>query len=427
MIFTISFAHNPKLVYNTDNLLLLLKKDNQMPSQISYTEEQKNNILKISEFITNLALSGRFEDLKNKKLFLKGRAGTVCVISNNQYFHVNNKITKMEESWWQDPDKEEGYYDLSYEEMVKLTKNIFEEAQKIIPSTEIKYYPLKSLPEFSRRLPEYNFVEILHYELNKNNPNIILISNLINKGVNINKRYRKRKRRTPLHIAAQKGDLEIVKLLLDNGAKPNKKDKYGSTPFFLAAKKRRDNIVEEFLNRGIKNIGCREPYLYTVYKFDLIHGTISTFIGVNQLFTGGIAIFSAAYLMGNKIIKYLDIPIETRKKIKELKAKIKQKKREEAKQKKQDKKLERQKKREEASQKNKDSKTIELPETTTGVTELSYTHKLPTTIVPTTWLKNSEGVRTASTTQEARADAWRQQIAIIPSNNLLNARQTPQI
>ena len=41
---------------------------------------------------------------------------------------------------------------------------------------------------------------------------------------------------TPLYIAATRGHLEIVKLLLTKGGNPNAKDRYGKTPLSFYAK-----------------------------------------------------------------------------------------------------------------------------------------------------------------------------------------------
>ena len=49
---------------------------------------------------------------------------------------------------------------------------------------------------------------------------------------------------TPLHSAAQKGSKEIVKLLLQRGAKKDTKDSWGRTPVDLALRKNRTDIAE---------------------------------------------------------------------------------------------------------------------------------------------------------------------------------------
>lgn len=39
---------------------------------------------------------------------------------------------------------------------------------------------------------------------------------------------------TPLHLAAQECSLEVARLLLDHGARPDEPNQYGNTPLFLA-------------------------------------------------------------------------------------------------------------------------------------------------------------------------------------------------
>ncbi|KIJ05104.1 hypothetical protein PAXINDRAFT_33147, partial [Paxillus involutus ATCC 200175] len=50
--------------------------------------------------------------------------------------------------------------------------------------------------------------------------------------------------RTPLHLACSKGHLNIVELLVQNGANLNVQDNYFSTPLHLACSKGHLNIVE---------------------------------------------------------------------------------------------------------------------------------------------------------------------------------------
>ncbi|MDC0857561.1 ankyrin repeat domain-containing protein [Rickettsiales bacterium] len=56
--------------------------------------------------------------------------------------------------------------------------------------------------------------------------------------------------RTPLHIAAQNGHPEIVKLLLDRGAEVNQAGRYGTTPLHIAAHRGHREAVQLLLDRG---------------------------------------------------------------------------------------------------------------------------------------------------------------------------------
>ena len=53
--------------------------------------------------------------------------------------------------------------------------------------------------------------------------------------------------------AAEHGHLEVVKLLLDNGAKLNTKREYGVTALKVARKKGHNTIVELLKSRGAKD------------------------------------------------------------------------------------------------------------------------------------------------------------------------------
>ncbi|KAK8891011.1 hypothetical protein M9Y10_028214 [Tritrichomonas musculus] len=59
------------------------------------------------------------------------------------------------------------------------------------------------------------------------------------------------KQRTPLHIACQTGNLELVHTLTLQGAKPDVTDILGRTPVHYAADANRANILEFFIERGI--------------------------------------------------------------------------------------------------------------------------------------------------------------------------------
>lgn len=57
--------------------------------------------------------------------------------------------------------------------------------------------------------------------------------------------------RTALSFAADRGNLDIARLLVDRGADPNKKDTfYGATPVSWAIQKGHASIVRLFLERG---------------------------------------------------------------------------------------------------------------------------------------------------------------------------------
>lgn len=78
---------------------------------------------------------------------------------------------------------------------------------------------------------------------------VAAVKSLLAQGVNVNTTYRYD--RTPLSFACDRGNSEIVKLLLDAGATVNTKDSfYGATPLTWASSKGYVEIVGMLLERG---------------------------------------------------------------------------------------------------------------------------------------------------------------------------------
>ena len=68
---------------------------------------------------------------------------------------------------------------------------------------------------------------------------------------------------TPLHVAASHGRIEVVKILLNNGADMNAKTEDGHTPLHWAASHGHTEIVKIFLNNGADmNAKTRWPYAF---------------------------------------------------------------------------------------------------------------------------------------------------------------------
>jgi hypothetical protein len=78
---------------------------------------------------------------------------------------------------------------------------------------------------------------------------IKLAKKLINKGHNLNT-VEEPSGDTYLHVAARKGYLEIVELLLEKGAAINAQNRFGATPLMAAAANERKEVVKLLMERG---------------------------------------------------------------------------------------------------------------------------------------------------------------------------------
>ncbi|XP_070560828.1 ankyrin-1-like isoform X2 [Ptychodera flava] len=77
---------------------------------------------------------------------------------------------------------------------------------------------------------------------------------LLENGADVN-RLTKQKR-GPLHFAAARGHTEVVKLLLDEGSEINQRDRYLLTARDVAENKRHDDVVDLLEERGAKDLAC---------------------------------------------------------------------------------------------------------------------------------------------------------------------------
>ncbi|KAL3068977.1 hypothetical protein niasHS_015692 [Heterodera schachtii] len=104
-----------------------------------------------------------------------------------------------------------------------------------------------------------NGLSIIHYLVDNNNFDECKF--LIDKGVNVNQKTADNLlRSTPLHLACENGQLEIVKLLVEEGkADIEIANSDGDTALKLAKAKKKDDVVHYLVEKGAKDIEERFP------------------------------------------------------------------------------------------------------------------------------------------------------------------------
>jgi len=96
--------------------------------------------------------------------------------------------------------------------------------------------------EYEFKKKEYTVPEAVKFEKNSTK-----LQKLIDENADINKQTIDFS--TGLHIAAQKGNFELVKMLLDAKANPKLKDKCGKIPLHYAIEDSKKDIVKELLTK----------------------------------------------------------------------------------------------------------------------------------------------------------------------------------
>ena len=83
-----------------------------------------------------------------------------------------------------------------------------------------------------------------------------------------------KKGRTPLHVAASKGEKKLAQILLDGGADPNKANHYGSTALHWAAKNGHKDMAQLLLDVGADPNGANKVG-WTVLHAAVLSGQIN--------------------------------------------------------------------------------------------------------------------------------------------------------
>lgn len=108
---------------------------------------------------------------------------------------------------------------------------------------------------FVEEVTGFNFN--MHSAISKGQKGVV--RNLLRKGANPNERYLDR---TPIHLAASKGDVDILKILIDAGAKVDVRSPHGSTPLESAVLNGHLKVVQMIVEHGA-NIDSQDSRYYT--------------------------------------------------------------------------------------------------------------------------------------------------------------------
>ncbi|KXX79505.1 Histone-lysine N-methyltransferase EHMT1 [Madurella mycetomatis] len=82
-------------------------------------------------------------------------------------------------------------------------------------------------------------------------------------------------RSTPLILAAERGDVATVKVLLETGANIEAQDSDGKTPLILATMNRHEAVVELLLEKGAQVNVCCDSGRYTPLLIAASHGHLA--------------------------------------------------------------------------------------------------------------------------------------------------------
>jgi len=114
---------------------------------------------------------------------------------------------------------------------------------------------------------EYKYEELIRAITDDNDDNVESIvtenNNILVFDLNQQDKYGN----TPLCLASQNGNINIVNFLIENGANINQKDKHGNTPLFYALRFKHFDLATKLLEAGA-NLSQSEKTLITGYWKD---------------------------------------------------------------------------------------------------------------------------------------------------------------
>lgn len=237
------------------SLNIACRKQNSETIKLLLTEIRPENFVHLFDkvfdlsMINNIIKSGfdvntKFICLKNGTLLHlachKGNSKTVTTLISN-----GADVTLKNTAGWS-PLMIASY--MGHAEIVELLLEYDKNPESIIYS--LYYACRKSLPEVLELLLKQIRHQDLFYFFNKFvDDDITMMNNIIKSGFEVNTKFIYHKENTLLHLACYKGNLDIVKTLIDSGADVNAENAIKASPLMLASSMGRQEIVELLLTK----------------------------------------------------------------------------------------------------------------------------------------------------------------------------------
>lgn len=108
--------------------------------------------------------------------------------------------------------------------------------------------------KFRGKMINGGYPSTLHWTCQRDYEDVDKVISLLDGGADVHARYRGR---TPLHEACLQGHINVIKILLDNGADIEANDNNEIKPLHYAVYARNKDVIITLLNRGA-NVDCRD-------------------------------------------------------------------------------------------------------------------------------------------------------------------------